>query len=104
MAFLISNVQILIYCLFLLLVSHENEILVLWLAVNNMRPQQKLPFFFYVKKYFGIKKKRLQKLMTLLTNLALLSFEMRKYASCAEMNMILMTIYGYYKSTTTAVW
>ena len=64
MAFLISNVQILIYCLVLLLVSHENEILVLWLAVNNMRPQQKLPFLFYVKKYFGIKKKRLQKLMT----------------------------------------
>ena len=30
-----------------------------------MRPQQKLSFLFYVKKYFGIKKKRLQKLMTL---------------------------------------
>ena len=35
--------------------------------------------------------------MTLLVNQALFSFEMRKYASSAEMNMILT--YDYYKST-----
>ena len=57
-----------------------------------MRPQQKLLFLFYVKKHFRIKKKRRQKLMTLLINQVLFSFEMRKYASFAEMNMIHMTI------------
>ena len=94
--FLISNLQIPIHYLFLLPVSHENEMLVLWLAVNNMRPQQKLLFLFYFfKKYFRIKKKTRQKPMTLLINQALFSFEMIKYANFAEMNMILMTIMRY---------
>ena len=57
-----------------------------------MRPQQKLLFPFDVKKYFRIKKRRRQKLMTLLINQELFSLEMRKYASFVEMNMILMTI------------
>ena len=57
-----------------------------------MRPQQKLLFLFYVKKYFRIKHRRRQKLMTMLINQVLFSFEMRKYASFVEMNMILKTI------------
>ena len=49
--------------------------------------------FFYVKKYFRIKRRRHQKLMTMLINQVLFSVEMRKYARFAEMNMILtMTI------------
>ena len=44
--------------------------------------------FFYVKQYFRVKKGRRQKLI----NIVLVSFEMRKYASCAEMNMVLKTI------------
>ena len=47
---------------------------------------------FYIKKYFRITMRRRQKLMTLLINQVLFSFEMRKCASFAEMNMILMTI------------
>ena len=90
--FLISNLQIPIHFLLSHLVSHENEMLVVWLTVNSMRPQQTLLFLFYVKKYFRIKKKRRQKPMTQLINQVLFSFEMRKYASFAEMNMILMTI------------
>ena len=57
-----------------------------------MRPQMKLLFLFYVKKYFRIKQRRRQKLMTILINHVLFSFEMRKYASFVEMNMILKTI------------
>ena len=48
-----------------------------------MRPQMKLLFLFYVKKYFRIKQRRRQKLMTILINHVLFSF---------EMNMILKTI------------
>ena len=66
--------------------------LVLCVTASNMRSQQKLQFPFYVKKYFRIKKRRLQKLMMLLINQVLFSFEMRKYASFAEMSMILITI------------
>ena len=72
--FLISNLQIPIHFLLSFLASYEHEILVLWLAINNMRPQQKLMFLFYVKKYFRIKKRRRQTLMTLLINLVLFSF------------------------------
>ena len=68
-----------------LLVSYVNKILVLWLTVNNIRPWQKLLFLFYVKKYFRIKKRRRQKLMTLLINQVL-------YAPFDKMNMIHMTI------------
>ena len=104
--YLIWNLQIPIHFLLSLVVSHhslcrlwshENEMLVLWLAVNNMRPQQKL-LSLYVEKYFRIKKRRRQKLKILLQNQVLFSFEMRKYASFVEMNMILMT-----KSTSTVV-
>ena len=73
--FLISNLQIPIHFLLLFLVSHEHEMLVLWLAFNNMRPQQKLLFLFYVKKYFRIRKRRRQKLMALLINQVLLRWE-----------------------------
>ena len=52
-----------------------------WLAVNNMRPQQKLLFLFC----FRIKKKKHQKPMTLLINKVLFSFEMKKYASFAQL-------------------
>ena len=60
-----------------------------------MRPQQKLLFLFYVKKYFRIKHRRRQKLMTMLINQVLFSFETRKYASFVEMNMTI-------KATTKA--
>ena len=55
------------------------------------------PFFFYFHfmcyfQYFRMKKTRRQKLMTLLINQVLFSFQMRKYSSFAEMNMIIMTI------------
>ena len=43
-------------------------------------------------QYFCMKKTRRQKLMTLLINQVLFSFQMRKYSSFAEMNMIIMTI------------
>ena len=64
---------------------------VLSMEVNNMRPQQKLLFLFYVRKYFRVKKKRRQKLMTLI-NQVLFFFEMGKYASFVDMNMIVLTI------------
>ena len=60
--------------------------------VSNTRPQQKLLLLFYVKKCFRLKKSRRQKLMTLLIKKVLFSFETRKYAGFAEMNMIYMTI------------
>ena len=44
------------------------------------------------QKYFRIKKRRRQKLMTILINQVLFSFEMRKYANFFEMNMIIKTI------------
>ena len=88
--FLIANLQILIHFLLPLLVSQENEILVLWLTVNNMRTQRKLLFPFYDKKYFSNKKSRRQKSMTLLINQILFSFENWKYGSFAEINMIYM--------------
>ena len=69
--------------------------LVLWLAVSNMRPQQKLLFLFYVKKYFRIKKWRRQKLMRMLLNQVLFSLEIRKYASFAEMNIMLLKKQSY---------
>ena len=47
--------------------------------------------FFKLKKYFHIKKRRHQKL-TFLINQVVFSFEIRKYFSFAEMNIILMTI------------
>ena len=50
---------------------------------------------FYVKKYFRIKQKRRQKLITLLINQVLFSFKTKKDASFAEMNMILITIPSY---------
>ena len=90
--FLISKLQIPIHFLLSLLMSHENKMLVIWLAVNNMRHQHKLIFLFYVKKHFLIKKRKRQKLLTLFINQILFSFEMRKYASFAELNIILMTI------------
>ena len=65
--------------------KNVSHILVLWLSVNNIRPWQKLLFLFYVKKYFRIKKRRRQKLMTLLINQVL-------YAPFDKMNMIHMTI------------
>ena len=68
---------------------HENKMLVIWLAVNDMRHQQKLIFLFYVKKHFLIKKRKRQKLLTLFINQIVFSFEMRKYASFAELNLIL---------------
>ena len=40
--FLISNLKILIHFLLSLLASHKNEMLVLWLAFNYIKPQQKL--------------------------------------------------------------
>ena len=43
-------------------------------------------------KIFRIKKRRRQKLMTLSINQVLFPFKIRKYASFAEMNLILMTI------------
>ena len=47
-------------------------------------------FFFMFRKSFCIKKRRRQKLMTLLVKQVLYSFEMRKYyASFVEINMIL---------------
>ena len=46
----------------------------------------------YVKIYFRIKKKRLKKDRKLLINWVLFSLKMRKYASFAEMNIILTTI------------
>ena len=45
-----------------------------------------------VKKYLRIKKRRRQKFKTLLIKQILFSFEMEKYASFAEMNMMIMTI------------
>ena len=92
---MISNLQIPIYSLLSLLVSHGNKMLAVWLAVNSMIPKQILLFLFflfYVKKYFHIKKRRRQKLMTQLINQILFSSEMRKYARFAKKNMILMTI------------
>ena len=56
--------------------------------VGILRPQQKLVFLFYVKKYFHIKMRGPQKLMALLINQVLFSFEMRKYASFVEMNIL----------------
>ena len=88
---LISNLQSPIQFLLSLLVSYENEIPVLWPAVSYMRPQQKLMFLFYVKKYLRIKKSTRQKLMALFINQVLFSLGMRKCASFADMNMILMT-------------
>ena len=70
--FLIPNLQIPIHFLLLLIVSRKNETLVLWLAVNKMRPQQELLLLFYVKKYFRIKKRRRQKLMTFWENMLFL--------------------------------
>ena len=46
----------------------------------------------YVKTYFRIKKKRPKKDRKLLINWVLFSLKMRKYASFAEMNIILTTI------------
>ena len=40
--FLISNLKILIHFLLSLLASHKNEMLVLWLAFNYIKPEQKL--------------------------------------------------------------
>ena len=90
--FLTSNLEIPIHSLVSLLVPHENAMLILWLAVNNMRPQQKLLFLFYVKKYFLIKKKRRKKLMTFLINQVFFSYEIRNYTSFAKMNIIFITI------------
>ena len=56
-----------------------------------MGPQEELLFLFYVRKYFRVKKKRRQKLMTLI-NQVLSFFEMGKYASFAEVSMLVMTI------------
>ena len=53
--FLISKLQIPIHFLLSFLVQHENEMLVHWLAVSNMRPQQKLLFSFYVKNSLNLK-------------------------------------------------
>ena len=66
--------------------------LVLWLAFNNMRPQQKLLCLFLCYKRPNSQKKKMSKANEVLVNQVLVSFEMRKYASFAEMNMILMTI------------
>ena len=52
----------------------------------------KLLFLFYVEKYFRIKKKRRQKLVTLLINQVIFSFKMKNYASFAEINIIFITI------------
>ena len=52
----------------------------------------KIRFLFYVKIYFRIKKKRIQKLITLLMNQVLFPFKMKKYASFVEMSMIHITI------------
>ena len=57
-----------------------------------MTHQQKLLLHFYVKKFFRIKRTQGQKLMTLLINQVLFSFEMRRYATFTEMSMILTTI------------
>ena len=46
----------------------------------------------YVKIYIRIKKKRPKKDRKLLINWVLFSLKMRKYASFAEMNIILTTI------------
>ena len=43
-------------------------------------------------QYFRVKKRSRQKLMTLLINQVLFSFEMRKYASFVEITMIRMAI------------
>ena len=63
-----------------------------WCLNSQLTSYLNRNFPFYVKKYSRIKKRRLQKLMTLLINQILFYFEMRNYASFAEMNMILMTI------------
>ena len=52
----------------------------------------KILFLFYVKIYFRIKKKRIQKLITLLMNQVIFPFKMKKYASFVEMSMIHITI------------
>ena len=52
----------------------------------------KKPSLTMVKKYLRIKKRRRQKFKTLLIKQILFSFEMEKYASFAEMNMMIMTI------------
>ena len=58
--------------------------LVLWLEVINMTPQQKLLFLFYVKNISVSKLGGVNQIP--------FSFEMRRYASFAEMNMILATV------------
>ena len=52
----------------------------------------KLLFLFYVQINFRIKKKGIQKLITLLMNQVLFPFKMKRYASFVEMSMIHITI------------
>ena len=54
---------------------------------------------FLIKRNFRVKKRRRQKLMTLLINEGLFSYEMKKWASFTE-----MYTYGYYKSIATVIW
>ena len=69
-----SNLQISIHFLLPLLMSHGHEMLALWLTVKYMRPPQILLFLFMFQKN-RIKKRRRQKLMTLLINQVLLRWE-----------------------------
>ena len=62
------------------------------IAVANMRPENGLLFMYYVKKYFRNKRRRRKKLTTLLINHFLYSFEMRKFISLAEINMLYTTM------------
>ena len=55
-----------------------------------MRPQQKLLFLFYLKKILSYQEKETSKTDGIVNKPG--AFEMRKYASFAEMNMILITI------------
>ena len=73
------------------LMSHKNEVLVIWLAVNNMKSQQKLLFFYYVKKILSYQKHKTPKTDDVLINQVLLFLEIRKDASFAEINIILTT-------------
>ena len=59
--FSISDLQIPIHFLLSFLMSHKNEVLVIWPAVNNMKSQQKLLFFYYVKKILSYQKHKTPK-------------------------------------------
>ena len=78
--FLTSNLQIPIYFLLPLLVSHVNEMLLLCPQLTTWNLKRSYCSFFILKNNL-IKKRRRQYPMALLMNLLLFSFKMRKYAN-----------------------